>query len=241
MKEAIQVLKKIESYGYEAYLVGGAPRNHYLNLPILDYDICTNAKPEELKQIFPDANLMYAKYGSVRVIENGILFEITTYRKDLSYENHRKPEVQFVKTLEEDLQRRDFVINTLCLDSSLCYVDYLNARGDLDKKVIRTVKDPNIEFEEDALRILRAIRFAVTLKFSLDDHLKFAIQKNKKYLKSLSDERKKEELEKIFSTKDGSSMILKLGIGEELGLSNLEVKEKELSFYLQKERNTQSK
>lgn len=222
MKNALELLKMIEQEGYEAYLVGGAPRDFYLHRTCVDFDICTSAKPEELKAMFPDANMQYEKYGNVRIIFHGKEYEITTFRKELSYESHRKPkEILYVDNLKEDLQRRDFVINTLCINAKGEYIDYLNAKKDLDNQIIRSVGDANLKFEEDALRILRAIRFASTLDFELEETLKSAILKNKCYLENISYERKKEELEKIFLTKTGIPLLLEFGLEEELDLPNL--------------------
>lgn len=222
MKEALKKLEQIETFGYEAFLVGGAPRNAYLNLPITDFDICTNATPEELSKIFKHLDRKFEQYGSVKLKENETCYEMTTYRKELSYISHRKPnQIMYVNSLKEDLQRRDFVMNTLCMNQKGEYVDLFNARKDIDDKIIRTVGEPNHKLEEDALRILRAIRFACTLNFQLDDSLKKAIQKNKRYLKDISYERKKEELEKIFPTKKGISLLLEFGLEEELELPNL--------------------
>lgn len=231
MKEALELLKKIEQYGYEAYLVGGAPRDIYLNRCCEDFDICTNAKPTELLKIFRDANMTNAKYGNVRVIFKEVEYEITTFRKELSYENHRKPkEMIYVNSLVEDLERRDFIINTLCMNSKGEYVDYLNAREDIQKKILRSVGDANQKLEEDALRILRAIRFASTLNFQMEESLKLAIQKNKVYLKEISYERKKEELEKIFVTEKGIEYLLEFGLEEVLEIPKLkEVKEHDLA------------
>lgn len=222
MKEALKIIEKIESFGYEAFLVGGAPRNAYLNKPIIDFDICTNAKPEELFRNLENLDMTFAQYGSVKLKRKDTCYEITTYRKELSYKNHRKPsEIIYVDSLKEDLPRRDFVINTLCMNSKGEYIDLFDARKDMDAKIIRTVGDANQKLEEDALRILRAIRFACTLNFQLEESLKKAIQKNKTYLKEISYQRKKEELEKIFPTKKGISLLLEFGLEEELELPNL--------------------
>ena len=218
MKEAINLLKTLEENGYEAYLVGGVPRNYYLKLPFHDFDICTNATPEECKKIFQEVDDRFAQYGNVR-IKN---FEITTFRREENYQNHRKPlKIEYVSSLKEDLKRRDFIMNTLCLNSNMEYVDYLGARKDLDEKIIRSVGNAEEKLEEDALRILRAIRFACTLDFQLEESLKQAILKKKHLLKSISYERKKEELNRIFLTKNGISMLLEFHMEEDLELPNL--------------------
>ena len=117
-KTALELLKEINSHGYVSYIVGGYPRDLYLNRESLDIDICTNATPKDLKDIFGDIMLPKENYGSVTVIKNKIRFEITTFRHDIKYENNRTPlEIEYINNLEDDLRRRDFTINTLCRDS----------------------------------------------------------------------------------------------------------------------------
>lgn len=197
-----EILDQIINAGFEAYLVGGYPRDYYLSIKTDDYDITTNATPEELKLIFPKANFENAHYGRVTIENLEETIEITTYRKEENYHCHRFPQtVVFVKTLKEDLLRRDFIINTLCMDAQENYIDLLNAKKDLDDKIIQTVGNANQKIEQDALRILRAIRFASTLNFKLTPELVEAIRKNKDNLKDLSYFRKKEELNRIFVSK----------------------------------------
>ena len=223
---ALKVLKKIDSNGYRSYLVGGYPRDLYMGKESVDYDICTNATPKELKNIFGDLILPTVQYGSVTLIFNNIRFEITTFRRDVKYINNRKPiEIQYVNNLYEDLNRRDFTMNTMCIDSNGYLIDLLNGREDINKRVIRTVGNANLKISEDSLRILRAIRFATTLNFKLDEELENAILNNKHLLKNLSYYRKKEELDKIFSSnnvKYGIELIKKLKLADELELSNID-------------------
>ena len=121
-------------------------------------------------KIFGDIMLPSIQYGSVTVIYNKIRFEITTFRKDLKYENNRLPvKIKYIHSLIDDLKRRDFTINTLCLDENGEILDYLNAKKDLDAKVIKMVGSPKKKLKEDSLRILRAVRFATILGFALDD------------------------------------------------------------------------
>ena len=223
---ALKVLKKINSNGYQAYLVGGYPRDLYLGRNSMDFDICTSATPKELKQIFGGSVLPSEEYGSVTLIVNNIRFEITTFRKDIKYLNNRKPiEIEYVDNLIEDLQRRDFTMNTMCIDSNRQLIDLLDGKEDINNKIIRTVGNANMKIYEDSLRILRAIRFATTLNFELDEDLKEAIKRHKDLLKSLSYYRKKEELDKIFSSTNSSygiNLIKELGLDEPLELSNLD-------------------
>lgn len=205
LKTSIKVLKEIEKNGFEAYIVGGYPRDYYLKKASLDIDICTNATPKDLIRIFPGANLSEARYGSVSLYFNNIRFEITTYRRESKYINNRQPgEIEYINSLEIDLKRRDFTINTLCMDSSGNIIDLMNAKDDIDSGIIRMVGNPKIRLKEDSLRILRAIRFATILNFKIDDNLKKYIKKYAYLLKNLSYYRKKSELDKIFSSTNNS-------------------------------------
>lgn len=220
-----KILKKINSCGYISYIVGGYPRDFYMGRKSNDYDICTSATPKELKQIFGDL-IKSEQYGSVVLEVKNTKFEITTFRRDIKYINNRKPvEIEYVKTIEEDLKRRDFTMNTMCIDENGKLIDLIGAKKDIDKKIIKMVGDPNIKLKEDSLRILRAIRFATALNFKLDENLKNAIIKNRELLKKLSYYRKKEELDKIFSSPNvvyGIELIKLLGLSEPLELKNIE-------------------
>lgn len=223
---ALEVLKRINSNGYKAYLVGGYPRDLYLGLESIDYDICTNATPKEIKEIFGDSVLPTEQYGSVTLILDKIRFEITTFRHEIKYFNNRKPiEIEYIDDLSEDLKRRDFTMNTMCIDSSGNLIDLLNGREDINNKIIKSVGNAEIKIYEDSLRILRAIRFATVLNFRLDAELKKAIIKYKYLLKSLSYFRKKEELDKIFSSNNrsyGIRLIKELGLDEDLEIYDLD-------------------
>ena len=223
---AIEMLKMICDKGYKAYVVGGYARDLYLNRDSVDVDICTDATPKELKEIFGDAMLPNIQYGSVTVIYNKIRFEITTFRKDLKYENNRLPiKIKYIHSLEEDLIRRDFTINTLCLNKDGELLDVLNIKKDLDNKLIRMVGSPKKRLKEDSLRILRAIRFATILNFDLDKDLKKYIKKYGILLKKLSYYRKKEELDKIFTSSNvdyGIKLIKELGLDVYLELKNID-------------------
>ena len=124
---AIEILNKITDFGYKAYIVGGYPRDIYLKRNSVDIDICTNATPKELKEIFHESILKSQEYGSVSLIYKKIRFEITTFRKEIKYENNRFPvKIKYIDTLVDDLERRDFTINTLCIDSKGNFIDLLN-------------------------------------------------------------------------------------------------------------------
>lgn len=198
---ALEILKEINKNNYEAYIIGGYPRDLYLGIDNLDIDICTNAKYEDLINIFKDYEIINRGFGSVILKYKDNEFEITTFRKEYEYEKNRFPKkIEFVNTLEEDLKRRDFVINTLCMDSNGDYVDILNAKDDLDNKIIRCVGNSDKKIEEDILRSLRAIRFATILNFKLDDNLKGSIKKYSHLITNLSNKRIQEEMNKIINS-----------------------------------------
>ena len=163
---AIKLLKMINEKGFVSYIVGGYPRDLYLDRPSADVDICTSATPKDLKEIFGDIMLPDVQYGSVTVVLNNIRFEITTFRKEIKYENNRLPvEIKYIDNLLEDLKRRDFTINTLCIDSNGTMLDLMNGKEDINNKVIKMVGNPRLRLKEDSFRILRAIRFATILNF----------------------------------------------------------------------------
>lgn len=223
---ALKLLKEINEHGYKAYIIGGFVRDYLLDIESNDIDITTNATPKQIREIFADSCLPNEDYGSVIVMKKNIRFEITTFRKDIgSIDNRRPVEVKYVDDLQTDLLRRDFLINTICMDENENIIDYLNGREDLNNRIIRTVGDADESFSEDALRMLRAIRFAAILDFELSSEVKDAIRKNKHLIKNLSYYRKKSELDKIFTScniKKGISLLLEFGLEEELEISNLE-------------------
>lgn len=222
---ALKVLKELNDNGYKAYIVGGYVRDVLLDIESNDIDITTNATPKQIMELFNDSCLPNEDYGSVIIEKKGYRFEITTFRKEIGYNDNRHPtEVKYIDELYPDLLRRDFVINTICMDSNGDIVDYLNGREDLENKVIRTVDDAYKSFSDDALRILRAIRFATILDFKLSDEVVDAIKKTKDLVRNLSYYRKKSELDKIFTSSNrklGVSLLLEFGFDEVLELPNL--------------------
>ena len=225
-ESTLKILKKINDAGFKAYVVGGYVRDIYLNRHSMDVDICTNATPQELKEIFGGAMLPNVNYGSVTIVYKKIRFEITTFRKEMKYENNRLPvKIKYIDSLFDDLRRRDFTINTLCMDENGEIIDLLGASNDLDNKIIRMVGNPKKRLKEDALRILRAVRFATILNFKLEDSLKKYIKKYGYLLKKLSYYRKQEELGKIFTSsnvKYGIDLLQDLDLVKHLELSNID-------------------
>lgn len=200
LKDNLSVLKKIEDFGFSAYLVGGCVRDYCMKRESSDIDICTNAKPKDLVNIFEDAILPKEKYGAVTIYYKNVRYEITTFRKELKYENRRPVEIEYIDDLNLDLQRRDFTVNALAMDSNGNIIDLFNGIKDIKSKVIRSLGDANLKFKEDPLRILRAIRFATVLNFKMDTNILSSICDNAYLLKEISYDRKKVELVKIFSS-----------------------------------------
>ena len=225
-KKAMEVLNKFSQHGYLAYIVGGYPRDSLLGIKTKDIDICTNAKPMEIMELFDTEAINDVKYGSVKVIYKNYKFDVTTFRKDIKYEDNRKPiKIKYINDLKKDLLRRDFTINTICIDKDGNYVDILNAKVDIDNRVIKTVGNPRYRLKEDSLRILRAIRFASILDFDIDNKTKNYIVKYGYLLKNLSGSRKKEELSKIFSSvnkEKSRRMLIDLGLDKYLGINNMD-------------------
>ena len=225
LKDALKLLNQIEEKGYKAYIVGGFVRDYMLGINSLDVDIATSATPKEIMEMFPDSVLPKEEYGSVTLYLKNERYEITTFRKEITYINNRKPiEIEYINDLLEDLKRRDFRMNALCMDKYGHILDYFEGKKDIENKVINTIGDSNHKFSEDSLRILRAIRFATSLNFELSDEVKSAILENKYLLRSLSFSRKKQELDKIFLNANASygvKLLLELGLDKELEISNL--------------------
>ena len=210
---AIEILSEINELGYEAYIVGGYCRDLYLGNFSDDIDICTNAKYDDLKDYF---SITKGNFGSMVLKYEDYKFEVTTFRKEGEYDKNRFPKkVEFVDTLEEDLKRRDFIINTLCIDKNGEFIDLLGAKDDLDNKIIKCVGICDYKISQDILRSLRAIRFATILNFKIDDELKESIKKYSYLLANLSDKRKKEEIDKILNSDNkeyGLSLMKELGL-----------------------------
>jgi tRNA nucleotidyltransferase (CCA-adding enzyme) len=190
----------LESAGYEAYIVGGCVRDLLLGLTPYDYDITTDATPAQMKQVFADFRVIATgeKYGTLTVITDGIPYEITTYRADGEYSDGRRPDaVTFSRNLEDDLCRRDFTVNALAFSEKTGVVDLYGGREDLRLKLIRAVGDPTERFREDALRILRALRFSAVFGFSIERETALAARRQRGSLKNVSRERIKQELSRL--------------------------------------------
>jgi len=196
--KAIPVLEKIEKAGFEAYFVGGSVRDYCMNKEIQDVDIATSAKPEDIKEIFPKTVDVGIEHGTVLVLYGGESYEITTFRTEGTYVDHRHPdEVTFVQSLEEDLKRRDFTMNAIAMTKDGVLIDPFSGKQDIECRIIRSVGNPEERFSEDALRMLRAVRFVSQLGFELDGKTKEALAKLAPLLEHIAVERKLVELGKL--------------------------------------------
>ncbi|MGX6961146.1 CCA tRNA nucleotidyltransferase [Vagococcus xieshaowenii] len=188
--EAIPIMEQIEAAGYEAYFVGGSVRDVLLNKPIHDIDIATSAFPEEVKTLFPHTVDIGIEHGTVLVLSEGNEYEITTFRTESDYQDYRRPdEVVFVRSLEEDLKRRDFTINALAMNTKGDIIDLFDGEADLKAGIIRAVGLAHERFNEDALRMMRAVRFASQLDFSIEEQTFEAIKELSPLLQHISVER----------------------------------------------------
>ena len=196
---ASRILARLNQYGYEAYLVGGCVRDLVMGRKPHDWDICTNAKPEQVVDIFKDKHVIEAglKHGTVSVVDDGV-YEVTTYRIDGEYEDGRHPKkVKFVSDLREDLARRDFTINAMALGHDGNIIDFFGGVSDANKRIVRCVGRPADRFGEDWLRIMRAMRFASVLGFDMDAETLSYIQSVDYIPNGISAERIQAELRKM--------------------------------------------
>ena len=201
----------LENSGYEAYCVGGCVRDSLLGREPGDWDVCTSATPDEMKTVFDGFRLIETgiRHGTLTVIIDRNPIEITTYRTDGAYASHRRPvSVNFIRDLNGDISRRDFTINAMCCDKNGAVTDMFGATVDLSNKIIRCVGDPYERFEEDALRIMRALRFASVLGFEIEKDTAKAIFDKKNLLEYISVERIFSELKKLLCGRNAAKVLI---------------------------------
>ncbi len=215
------IIDTLEKNGYEAYIVGGCVRDSILDNNPSDYDITTNAKPNTIKELFKRTIDTGIKHGTVTVLfyedNKPFTYEVTTYRVDGEYDDARHPkDVKFVSDLKEDLLRRDFTINAMAYNDKSGLVDEFGGLVDLEKRIIRAVGDPIKRFTEDALRLLRAVRFSAKLGFEIDNETEDAIRKLSENLKYVSKERVQVELTKTITSANPEyiSKVFELGLSK---------------------------
>ncbi len=201
-KQAAQLLSALQKAGFSAFVVGGCVRDCLLGREPVDWDLCTSAQPAQIKALFARDSLLLTgeKHGTVGVVRDGHLFEITTYRLDGAYSDNRRPDsVTYVSDIHQDLARRDFTINAMAWAPNLGLIDDFGGLSDLKSGVIRCVGDANARFQEDALRMLRALRFAAQLNFAIDPDTAAAGVGQRGRLQHISAERLFTEIDKLLS------------------------------------------
>lgn len=200
--DIISTVKNLESLfnkrGFSLYFVGGSVRDYLLTKQFDDVDLVTDATPNEMKMFLEDADFTFSKFGFVKVHFEGEKFDVTTLRIEEGYSDFRHPKtIKFTKKLEEDCLRRDFTVNGMYMNTKLEIFDFVNGVEDLNKKILKMIGDPVIRFKEDPLRIIRAIRFALTYKFDIDISIRNAIEKTSYLLESLNQDKIKQDIKKI--------------------------------------------
>lgn len=209
-----QTLVRLRSRGYHAYLVGGCVRDMLMGVQPHDWDICTSALPHEVMEVFPTARPTGLKHGTVTVYINSRSLEVTTFRAEGSYADHRHPDfVSFVGDLHTDLSRRDFTMNAIALSAEGLINDPFGGVEDIRKGIVRCVGDPERRFEEDALRMFRALRFAARLGFEIEKNTMAAIEEKASLASALAAERVRDETEKIILTKAPHTVFQPVRLG----------------------------
>lgn len=225
------IIDKIYENDYEAYIVGGCVRDSILGLTPNDYDITTNATPDEIKSIFNEFKCIETgiEHGTVSIVIDKDIYEITTYRIEGEYKDHRRPKnVDFTSNLEEDLKRRDFTINAMAYNEKNGLIDLFGGKMDIERKIIRTVGNPYDRFNEDGLRMIRAIRFSSKLNFDIEKETLLAIYDNAQIIKNISLERITDEFNKIILSDKPENVIhlFKTNLFEYLNISDEDDKNK---------------
>lgn len=208
---AKELLTVLEDNGFEGFIVGGCVRDALLGRKPDDYDIAVSATPEETKMCFSAFRTISTgeKHGTVTVVNKGKNLELTSFRVDGEYKDNRRPEnVEFTRSIEADLARRDFTINAMAFNEKRGLVDIFGGQKDIENKIIRCVRDADTRFNEDALRIMRAVRFASQLGFGIEKHTADSIHKNKALLENISVERIFVELKKLLTGKNATDILI---------------------------------
>jgi poly(A) polymerase len=217
---ATEIVKQLRSHGHEAYFVGGCVRDMVMKMEPADYDIATSALPEQIMKIFPRTEAIGAQFGVVLVIQRGHPFEVATFRSDQAYVDGRRPTGVVFTDAKQDVLRRDFTINGLLYDPITQVVtDYVNGRADIDAKIVRAIGDPHARFEEDKLRILRAIRFGARLGYTIEPATWDAVKAMARKIHQVSSERIREELTRVLTEGQavrGMQMLHESGLRAEI-------------------------
>lgn len=215
-QSAASIIERLRESGHTAFLAGGCVRDMLMGIPSADYDIATDARPEEIMAIFEKTIPVGAQFGVVKVLQDGFQFEVATFRSDSTYSDGRHPDEVTFSNAEGDVQRRDFTINGMLYDPvSGNIIDYVGGKKDIEARRIRTIGDPYKRFEEDRLRMLRAVRFACRFDYKIEPETASAVKEYAPKILTVSAERIREEFEKIIT---GTHREEGLRLMDELGL-----------------------
>lgn len=202
------IIETLENAGFEAFIVGGCVRDYLLGKTPKDWDITTSALPNETKSLFPHTYDTGIQHGTITIVIDKNNYEVTTYRIDGSYSDFRHPtEVIFTKKIDEDLSRRDFTMNAIAYNEKAGFCDPFCGREDISRKLIKGVGDPDKRFNEDALRMLRGVRFSAQLNFKIEEETFKSIKKNSALIKNISVERIREEFTKLLMSLNPEKII----------------------------------
>jgi len=209
-KDVIYILQRLENSGYSAYVVGGCVRDALLGNAPQDWDICTSALPQQVINTFSDYRVIKTgiKHGTVTLMLNSNMYEITTFRTEKDYSDNRRPDtVEFVADIKEDLSRRDFTVNAMAYNPKQGLIDLFFGLDDLDMHIIRTVGNADVRFNEDALRILRALRFSAKLCFNIEKSTAASVHRNKGLLNNIAAERILAEFKQLLLSENAVNIL----------------------------------
>ncbi len=218
--EAAAVVHRLREAGHEAFWVGGCVRDLIRDVTPTDFDIVTSARPEEVQALFTRTTAVGARFGVIIVGEGDGRYEVATFRTEADYDDGRRPSRVAFATAEEDVRRRDFTVNGLLMDPQTgLIIDHVEGRRDIEGRLIRTIGDPEERFAEDHLRMLRAVRFAATLDFAIEEATFAAVRRQAAAIRSISDERVRDELGKILASgraRRGMELLAESGLLAEI-------------------------
>lgn len=209
-EDVLRIMHVLRENGHECYIVGGAVRSALLGLPVHDYDLTTDAMPERMQEVFASFKTIPTglKHGTLTVLSGVRPIEITTYRTDGDYTDHRHPaSVKFSSSVQQDCARRDFTVNALCYAEETGILDFFGGIEDLNSHILRAIGIPEERFDEDALRILRALRFSARLNFTIEEKTASALHAKKDLLAFISAERIREEINGLFDAQSGPCIM----------------------------------
>ena len=207
LEKGLEIVKTLNSFTYQAYLVGGVVRDYIMENEFVDIDIATNATPEQIQAIYPNVNMEYEHLGCVTLKLDGYTFEISTFKEEVYTEPRKPSKIYYAQNLVDDVKRRDFTINALALTDTMKVVDLVKGQKDIKKKIVKVIGKPKVRFREDPIRILRAYNLVARFNFNIAFMTALGIKSSNKYLKNISNHQISRELLKIFEAPFGRKAI----------------------------------